>query len=230
MSDGVERYLSVPYASANGFQLFAAPAFTPYVQYTFENTGTGTTTQLFYETKLLTKALSGQLLGLDAFVSPSMVANLGRNIIAGVEGATFQNVNVAQTTNDDGTYHSLQVVNGARPSQLPGRTPVKIVLSGAVDTLLYTVTTDKTLYITDLSVFIENTNTGTGGRVELQDGTTAGSPYVYPMLINEGSNAISALAVNSHTFTEPLEFNTGVFVDEISGNNEVVGILHGYEE
>ena len=229
-ADGVERYLSVPYTSANGFQLFAAPAFTPYVQYTFENTGTGTTTQLFYETKLLTKALSGQLLGLDAFVSPSMVANLGRNIIAGVEGATFQNVNVAQTTNDDGTYHSLQVVNGARPSQLPGRTPVKIVLSGAVDTLLYTVTTDKTLYITDLSVFIENTNTGTGGRVELQDGTTAGSPYVYPMLINEGSNAISALAVNSHTFTEPLEFNTGVFVDEISGNNEVVGILHGYEE
>ena len=229
-ADGVERYLSVPYTSANGFQLFAAPAFTPYVQYTFENTGTGTTTQLFYETKLLTKALSGQLLGLDAFISPAMVANLGRNIIAGEVGSTFKNVNVAETTNDDGTYHNLQVVNGARPSQLPGRNPVKIVLSGAVDTLLYTVTTDKTLYITDLSVFIENTNTSTGGRVELQDGTTAGSPYVYPMLINEGSNAISALAVNSHTFTEPLEFNTGVFVDEIAGNNEVVGILHGYEE
>jgi len=91
--DGVERYLSVPYTSTNGFQLFAAPAFTPYVQYTFENTGTGTTTQLFYETKLLTKALSGQLLGLDAFISPAMVANLGRNVIVGENDAgSFNNV------------------------------------------------------------------------------------------------------------------------------------------
>ncbi len=228
--DGVERYLSVPYVAANGFQLYAAPAFTPYVQYTFENTGTGTTTQLFYETKLLTKALSGQLLGLDAFISPTMVANLGRNIIAGVEGGTFQNVNVAQTTNDEGVYHNLHVVNGARPSQLPGRTPVKIVLDETADALVYTVTTDKTLYITDMSVFVENDNTGAPGRVEIQDGTTAGSTLIYAMLVQEAGNSQTAVVTQSHTYTEPLEFDTGVYIDEISGTITLTGVLHGYEE
>ena len=81
--NGVERYLSVPYLVSTGFQLYSAPAFTPYVQYTFTNGGTGTTTQLFYETKLLTKSLSGQLLGVNSFISPSMVGNLVRSVATG---------------------------------------------------------------------------------------------------------------------------------------------------
>jgi len=230
-ADGVERYLSVPYASANGFQLFAAPAFTPYVQYTFENTGTGTTTQLFYETKLLTKALSGQLLGLDAFISPAMVANLGRNVIAGEVGSTFKNVNVAETTNDAGTYHNLHVVSGARPSQLPGRTPVKIVIDTSnTSVTAHTVTVGKTLYITDLVVFIEN-SANAAGRVNLVDSSGAATPIIYPMILGEpDANKFTADLVNSHTFTEPLEFETGVYVDTITGTNEIVGVLNGYEE
>ena len=81
--NGVERYLSVPYLASTGFQLYSAPAFTPYVQYTFTNGGTGTTTQLFFETKLLTKSLSGQLLGVNSFISPSMVGNLVRSVATG---------------------------------------------------------------------------------------------------------------------------------------------------
>jgi len=230
-ADGVERYLSVPYVADNGFQLYAAPAFTPYVQYTFENTGTGTTTQLFYETKLLTKALSGQLLGLDAFIAPAMVANLGRNIIAGAVGSTFKNVNVAETTNDAGTYHNLHVVSGARPSQLPGRTPVKIVLDiSNTPTLVYSATTGKTLYITDLVIFIENSNETEAGRVNLVNSTGATTPVVYPMVLADAGNKSTASLVNSHTFTEPLEFDTGVYVDTVDGTNEIVGILNGYEE
>jgi hypothetical protein len=81
--NGVERYLSVPYLASTGFQLYSAPAFTPYVQYSFTNGGTGTTTQLFFETKLLTKSLSGQLLGVNSFISPSMVGNLVRSVATG---------------------------------------------------------------------------------------------------------------------------------------------------
>jgi hypothetical protein len=228
--DGVERYLSVPYVADNGFQLYAAPAFTPYVQYTFENTGTGTTTQLFYETKLLTKALSGQLLGLDAFIAPAMVANLGRNIIAGVVGSTFKNVNVAETTNDAGTYHNLHVVSGARPSQLPGRTPVKIVLDiSNTDTLVHTVAAGKTLYITDLNIFVENT-ANSSARINLVNSTGATTPIIYPIILADSGSQASANIVNGHTFTEPLEFDTGVYVDTVTGTNEIVGILNGYEE
>jgi len=93
--NGVERYISIPYEASSGFQLYSAPAFTPYVQYSFTNDGTNTTTQLFYETKFLTKPLSGQLLALNSSISPSMVANLGRNILVGQDVAgNFRNTSV----------------------------------------------------------------------------------------------------------------------------------------
>ena len=93
--NGVERYLTLPYYASTGFQLYSAPVFTPYVQYSFVNGGTATTTQFFYETKFLTKGLSGQLLGLNASLTPSMVANLGRNVLVGQDYAgNFRNVGV----------------------------------------------------------------------------------------------------------------------------------------
>ena len=81
-----------------------------------------------------------------------------------------------------------------------------------------------------MSVFVENDNTGTAGRVEIQDGTTAASTLIYAMLVQEAGNSQTAVVTQSHTFTEPLEFNTGVFIDEISGTITLTGILHGYEE
>lgn len=93
--NGVERYLEIPYMSSDGFQLYSAPIFTPYVQSSFTNDGNETTTHLFYETKLLTKSLSGQLLATNSFISPSMVANLGRNILVGQDLAgNFRNISV----------------------------------------------------------------------------------------------------------------------------------------
>lgn len=80
----VVRTLTIPYSAAAGFQLFSAPAFTPYVRYKYDNGGT-IQTSFFFETKFLTKSLSGQLLGMDAFIASGMVANLGRNVIVGQE-------------------------------------------------------------------------------------------------------------------------------------------------
>lgn len=77
------RSLSVPYVAANGFQLLSAPAFSDFIRYTFTNAVGATTTDFLYETKLLVGALSGQVLALNAFVAPSMVANLGRAIQVG---------------------------------------------------------------------------------------------------------------------------------------------------
>ena len=225
----VARTLTIPYASSSGFQLYSAPAFTPYIQYDFTN-GSIAQGDFYYETKLLTTSLSAQVLTLDAFVAPSMTANLGRNIIAGKVGSTFQNVNVAETTNDAGTYHNLHVVSGARPSQLPGRTPIKIVLDETADALVYTVTVGKTLYITDMSVFVENASTSARGRVELQNGTIAGSTLVYAMLVQEAANSQTAVVTQGQAFIEPLEFDTGVFVDVISGTITLTGVLNGYEE
>ena len=90
----VLRTLTIPYIGGSGYQMFSAPAFTPYVRYRFTANAAGQT-QFYFDTKFLTKAISGQVLGLDSFVSPSMVANLGRNILVGrTPGNLYKNVGV----------------------------------------------------------------------------------------------------------------------------------------
>lgn len=91
----VLRTLTIPYAPSSGYQTFSAPAFTPYVKYEFTATQAGQTS-FYYDTKFLSVPLSGQLLTLDAFISPQMTANVGRNILVGKTqgGNSYQNVNI----------------------------------------------------------------------------------------------------------------------------------------
>ena len=94
-ASGVDRVVSLPYFSANGFESFSAPAFTDYVRYKFTNAGATATTHLLFDSKLLTNALSGQVLTTKAPIASSMVANLGRNIIVGeTDGGDYLNVPV----------------------------------------------------------------------------------------------------------------------------------------
>jgi hypothetical protein len=91
----VIRTLSVPYYVADGFQLYSAPAFGHFARYKFTNTGLVAQTKMFYTTKLLTKSISGQVLGVDAPIAKGMVANLGRNVLAGQDNAgDFGNVRI----------------------------------------------------------------------------------------------------------------------------------------
>jgi len=95
----IARTLTVPYIASNGFQLFSAPAFTPYVTYKFTN---GSTPQgdFFYETKFLTSALSAQVLGVDAFIAPNMTANLNRSVLVGrTDGGYYSNVAIEPVSN-----------------------------------------------------------------------------------------------------------------------------------
>lgn len=230
--NGVERYLSVPYSSSSGFQLYSAPAFTPYVQYSFTNTGTGDTTQFFYETKLLKQSLSGQLLRLDGFISPAMVANLGRSVLAGSKpNGSFENVSVTETSNDAGVYENLNVVSGARPSQLAGRTSVKIILTGnTANSLEHIVTVGKTLYITDVILTVDNADNTTKGALNFRDGLTITGSTRLPILVQEAPTNESSVTVVTHNFNEPLDFTQGVFLDLATGILSVAGILEGYEE
>jgi hypothetical protein len=230
--NGVERYLSVPYVASTGFQLYSAPAFTPYVQYSFTNTGTGDTTQFFYETKLLKQSLSGQLLRLDGFISPSMVANLGRSILAGSKpNGNFENVSITETTNSAGVYENLNVVSGARPSQLAGRTNVKVIITGdTTNKLEYTVTAGKTLYITDIILTIDNADNTSKGSLNFRDGLTITGSTRLPILVQEAPTNESSVTVVTHNFNEPLDFTQGVFLDLATGTLTVAGILEGYEE
>lgn len=224
------RLLTIPYSAANGFQLFSAPAFTPYVQYEYTN---GATPQgdFFFETKFLHVPLSPQILGLTAFIAGGMVAQLNRSILVGTDVAgAYENVSVAPTTNSSGTSQNLQVVSGARPSQLPGRTAVRIVTNAiTLDTLEYMVTAGKTLYITDLLVTVEQSANNLGTLL-VRDGATVAGPVVLPLFIADPGPGSSTTTTVSHSFVEPLEFSTGVFWEESTGTLTMSGVMLGYEE
>lgn len=89
------RTLTIPYTGGSGFQMFSAPAFSPYVRYRFTCGETGQT-DFYFDTKFLNTSLSPQLLRLDAFISPAMSASLGRNILVGktTGGDSYQNIGI----------------------------------------------------------------------------------------------------------------------------------------
>ena len=228
----VVRNLSIPYVAANGYQFFAAPAFGNFIKYEFLNNSGSLQTDFYYTTKFLTTGISPQLLTTNAFIAPAMVATLGRNIIVGQdENGVFGNVSVTDTTNDAGSYRNLNVVSGARPSQLPGRLPIKILADNATaPTLLYTVTALKTLYITDILLTIVNEGSATG-RLEIYDALSAvGVPALPINAADPGSGGDSTLTTITMSFIEPLEFTTGVYFDEAASTLIMSGIMNGYEE
>jgi hypothetical protein len=227
----VVRNLSIPYVGGSGFKMFSAPAFTPYVRYNYTANTTGSA-DFYFDTKFTTKAISGQILGMTDFIASGMVANLGRNVLVGQEGTSggFNNVSVVPTTNDTGTYYNLQVVSGARPSQIPGRLKVSEVIDTSVSVLQRTITAGKTFYVTDVLLTIDNTDNSSTGRVNLRDGLTVAGAIVLPIQIQESPTNESATQVVGHTFSEPIEFSTGLFIEEGVGINTVAGVIIGYEE
>ncbi len=229
----VIRSLSIPYAAADGYQFFAAPAFGNYIRYQFTNNGGVTQTDFYYTTKFLTTALSPQLLTTGAFIAPAMVATLGRNIIVGQNGTgSFANCTVVEHTNSAGTYNSLSVATGARPSELTGRTPVKIVADSTAPSSEYTVTGGKTLYVTDILLTIDNSDQNNTGRLDIYDSTVSPTtePIVLPINVQESTNSETSVTTVTHAFIEPIEFSAGVWFEETSGTLTMTGIINGYEE
>lgn len=226
----ITRTLTIPYVGGSGFQMFAAPAFTPFVRYRFTADAAGQTDFLF-DTKITRHAIQPQLLGVEAFISPAMSSELVRSVLVGKTGAgNYSNVSVVETTNDTGTFNALNVVAGARPSQLTGRTPVSIMLDRTASGLDYTVTSGKTLYITDVYLSVQNSATNSEGRVNLRDGTTVAGNIIHPLLIEESGTSVTAVTTVCCSLLEPMEFSTGVYTEEAAGTLLITGMLKGYEE
>ena len=88
----IVRTLTIPYIGGSGFKMFSAPAFSPYVEYNFTCDEAGQA-DFYFDTKFLTTSLSGQVLGMEDFISSGMVANLGRNVQVGLTPAgTYTNL------------------------------------------------------------------------------------------------------------------------------------------
>jgi hypothetical protein len=98
-----------------------------------------------------------------------------------------------------------------------------------LDTLEYTVTSGKTLYITDLLVTVENAANALGTLL-VRDGTTVAGPVVLPFFIPDPGAGSTSVTTVSHSFVEPLEFSAGVYWEESNGTLTMSGVMIGYEE
>jgi hypothetical protein len=227
------RTLVIPYSAADGFQLFSAPAFTPFNRYIYTN---GSTPQgdFFFEQKNLRTSLSPQILGVGSFIAGGMVTQLNRSILVGADsGGAYNNVSVAPTTNGAGTFQNLQVVSGARPSQLPGRTPVRIVINHETAPVnVFVPAVGKTLYVTDILLAVSNGSGAAPGSLDIYDDAgTATSTLVLPLNIADpGSGGDESISILQLAFSEPLSFVSGVFFNEAAGTLNMAGVLLGYEE
>lgn len=169
---------------------------------------------------------------LDSVVGDTEDVRNVRSFVAGLDvlAGSYSNVSVASSTNDAGTYNALQVATGARPSQLPGRTAVRIVTNSiSLDTLEYTVTSGKTLWITDLLLTVEQSANNLGTLL-VRDGTDVTGPVVLPLFIPDPGAASTTVTTVAHSFVEPLEFSAGVFWEESTGTLTMSGVMLGYEE
>jgi hypothetical protein len=106
------RALSIPYLGGSGYQYFAAPAFTNYVKYEFLNGGSPQT-DFLYQTKVLTSALSGQMLRIDGTIVDSMVVPLTRSILTGVDASGKHN-NIKSTPSGNLAATLLDSHTGSR--------------------------------------------------------------------------------------------------------------------
>jgi len=89
------RTLTVPYLASEGYRQFGAPTFGLSAKWAFTNTSGSNQTDFYFSTKLLRGAVSPQVLALDAFVSPAMVATVGRAVLTGAtDGGLYRNIQV----------------------------------------------------------------------------------------------------------------------------------------
>lgn len=94
------RSLTIPYVGGSGFQVFAAPAFTPFVRYQFTADEAGQS-DFYFDTRFLNTAITPQILTTDAFISPLMTSQLTRSVIVGKDpGGNFKNVSISPVENN----------------------------------------------------------------------------------------------------------------------------------
>jgi hypothetical protein len=167
------RSLSIPYVGGSGFQYFAAPAFSSFVEYKFVNSATPQT-DFLYQTKALTTALSGQIVRLDGTIASGMVAPINRSVLTGITPTgDYKNALITAAGN---LHSSLFDPQSGFPSIVDPNGSLKtaevIVLCGGV---LPGTPLSSELWV-ELGVG-SGSRTGGQGEQILSTGTTANSEY-----------------------------------------------------
>lgn len=200
----IVRTLTIPYTGGSGFQLFAAPCFSDYIEYRFTNDGLSTQTDFLYETKFLTRALQPQLLGAEAFIAPAMVSQLGRSVIVAKKpNDVYQNVN--SDYNGD-----LRISVGAANQTAFGELKVANLTPVIEELFSYNVN-DRKFNTTAVG---SGTATQANAMAVVSTGTTTGSSCL--LTTKKAIRYRAGLGVLSRF--------TAIFTSPVSGTTQMIGI------
>ena len=216
---------------ARGFVIYRLPAALDGVRVIYTNDGTAQSS-FYMALNLRSVAVESPQTTLNGVLSLSEVALLNRSVITGLSttGTSYNNMTIVPITNASGTYYSMPVVSGARPSDVPGRTSVtKNIADVTADTQIHTNTALKTFYMTDLIVMVENDN-ATGAVAYLRDGTSTAGTIKIPIRVDAKQGSATKQTTFTHTFSEPIAFTAGVFYDEVTDLITSSITITGYEE
>lgn len=215
-----------------GYVIYRPPALLDGVRIKYTN---GATAQdsLYMALNLRSFPVENPQTTLDGDLILSDTSLLSRSVLTGLstpDGTEYNNLTVVPQTNASGTYYSIPIVSGARPSDIPGRTSVtKNIANATADTQIHTNTSMKTFYLTDIIVLIENENS-TGAVAYIRDGTSTAGTIMIPIRIDAKQGSATKQTTFTHTFTEPIAFTTGVFYDEVTDLITASITITGYEE
>ena len=216
------RTLTIQYTSASGFQQYNAPTFGSWVRYRFTCDEAGQA-DFYFDTKFLQTPLNGQMTVLNGFLTNSMMAEVSRSVIVGVdENGAYTNIGAAA----DGSMKTSPVA----PSKGPGRTALTVTIDSTASELLYTVAGGKTFWVTDILLSIQNSATNAEGNYILRNGTLITDTVALQLLIQEAATSETAVEHIQHTFKEPLQFTGGIYGEENNGTLHAVGTFIGYLE
>lgn len=126
---------------------------------------------------------------------------------------------------------AIQVAVTDRPSQSRGRTHVDANIENqaldATGSIIYTVGSGKTFYLTAMTISGLNTATGTARLVIRNGSSTNKIPLLIPDRLLGGTGQVQLAAI---VFQEPIPFTTDVRAVELSGDITASIMVSGYEE
>ena len=214
-----------------GYVIYRPPALLDGVRIKYTN-GATAQTNMYMALNLRSFAVENPQTTLDGQLALSDTSLLSRSVLTGLstpDGTEYNNLTVVPQSNVLGTYYSIPVVTGARPSDIPGRTAVtKNIANVTADTQIHTNTATKTFYLTDIIGMVENDLTS-GGVAYIRDGTSAAGTIMIPLRVDAKQGSATKQTTFSHTFTEPIAFSSGVYYDEATDLTTSITIVV-YEE
>lgn len=165
----VVRSIHIEYQEINTLQLYSAPVFAPYVSVQYYHKGGEIQTASFVGTSFLTQPLHPQMLGVEAYLPPSVVSTVQRSVITGKKpNEEYKNVNLDAMGHLEVALHDPILPFGSVHCESIYPLVQLDPVYGINDIMVRTATTTSGAVTGTNSLYVASTGISTDGAATLQ--------------------------------------------------------------